>query len=371
MSIPKPTHRPARRIPAGLLGMLALVAAVESTISARRLDFTTIWADDWRCATGAATRQAKGCDVLCFGDSLVKFGVLPKVIEAKTGLKSYNLAVNAGMVPATYFQLRRALNAGARPKTIVVDFFALMLPDESPKATRRYTDLASPIDCFELAMLAGAPKFLNTTLLGKLLPSYKCRFEIRKAIRAALEGRRASPWPAEAWIWASWKAQNGAQPMPSNPDRKPAHPIFVSSVSPADWTCDALDAIYVEKFLALARSHNIPVFWLMPPVSPEVQVWRNLRRTDEAYDRFARATLERHPEVVVLDARHSGYDNSVFIDSIHLNRQGAEVLTSDLALRLVNYLEERDRATHWVALPAFGGRTEGVARAGENGKSSR
>jgi hypothetical protein len=371
MSAAMPRTRPVRRIPAGLLGMLALVAAIELTISARRLDFTTIWADDWRCATGAATRQVKGRDVLCFGDSLVKFGVLPKVIEAKTGLKSYNLAVNAGMVPATYFQLRRAFNAGARPKAIVVDFFALMLPDESPKATRRYTDLASLRDCFELAMLARAPEFLNTTLIGKFLPSYKCRFEIREAIKSALEGRRASPWPAEAWIWASWKAHNGAQPMPSNPDRKPADPIFLSSASPADWTCDALDAIYVEKFLALARSHNIPVFWLMPPVSPEIQVWRNLRRTDDFYDRFARATQERHPEVVVLDARHSGYDNSVFIDSVHLNRRGAEVLTNDLTSRLVNHLEERNQVTHWVALPAFNGRTEGVARAGENGKSSR
>ena len=52
-------------------------------ISARRLDFTTVWADDWRCAARAATRQAKGRDVLCLGDSLVKFGVLPKVIEAR------------------------------------------------------------------------------------------------------------------------------------------------------------------------------------------------------------------------------------------------------------------------------------------------
>ena len=39
--------RPGLPIPSGLLGMLALVAAVEWTISGRHLDFTTVWADDW------------------------------------------------------------------------------------------------------------------------------------------------------------------------------------------------------------------------------------------------------------------------------------------------------------------------------------
>jgi hypothetical protein len=371
MSAATPPIRQARRIPVGLLGMLVLVSVVETTISARRLDFTTVWADDWRCAAGAASHHVKGRDVLCFGDSLVKIGVYPKVIEARTGLKSYNLAVNAGTVPATYFLLRQALNAGAKPKAIVVDFFALMLPDDSLKATRRFSELATPGDCLELAMLEGAPEFLSATLLGKLLPSYKCRFEVRNSIKAALEGRRASPWPDQAGIWENWKSQDGAQPMPGNPNRLLATPMLLSDLAPVGWTCDPINATYVEKFLALAGSRNIPVFWLMPPVSPEIQVYRDLRRTDEAYDRFARATLERHPDVTVLDARHSGYDGSVFIDPIHLDKRGAKALTSDLASRLVDRLGGRNQAEHWVALPTFGGRSEGVARAGEILKSSR
>ena len=36
------------------------------------------------------------------------------------------------------------------------------------------------------------------SMLGKLLPSYKCRFEIRASILAAFRGRRASPWPAQS-----------------------------------------------------------------------------------------------------------------------------------------------------------------------------
>ena len=40
--------RPARRIPAGLLGMLALIGAVEAALSGRHADLATVWADDWR-----------------------------------------------------------------------------------------------------------------------------------------------------------------------------------------------------------------------------------------------------------------------------------------------------------------------------------
>jgi hypothetical protein len=350
---------PRRRIPLGLLGMLALVAAIEWTIAARRLDFTTVWADDWRSTAIAATRKAPGRDVLCFGDSLVKFGVLPRVIEARTGRKSYNLAINAGTVPASYFLLCRALGAGARPRAIVVDFFALMQPDVPRKSTRLYPDLATPGDCLDLARVAGDPDFRNAALLGQLLPSYKCRFEIRESLKAALDGRRASPWPSQAGIWAAWKANDGAQPMPNNPNRPPAHPVLVSDVSPIDWTCDVINATYVDRFLSLAESRKIPIFWLMPPVSPEVQSCRDLRRTDDAYDRFARSTLERHPNVTVLDARHAGYAGSAFIDPIHLNREGATALTSDLADRLINHLDPKGPASRWVALP---GRPEGVTR---------
>jgi len=354
-----------RRLPLGLLGMLVLVGAVELVLAGRRLDFTTVWADDWRTAAVSATRKASGRDILCFGDSLIKIGVLPKVIEAKTGLKAFNLATNAGTVPSTYFLLRRALEAGARPRAIVVDFFPLMQPDQPRNSTRFYPDLATTGECLELARVAGDADFFTTVLLGKLLPSFKCRYEIRASIKAALAGRRASPWPDQGWIWAAWKSEDGAQPMPSTLNRSPADPRFVGDVSPEGWSCDGINAVYLERFLELARSRSIPVYWLMPPVSPEVQAQRDRNHADEAYDRFARTTLDRHPEVVVLDARHSGYDGQVFIDAIHLDRQGATTLSNDLAGHLGS------GTSRWVALPAFASQTEGVARLGEVGKRQK
>ena len=363
MSGPMPLDRPARRIPSGFLGMLALVVAVEWTIADRHLDFTTVWADDWRRSAEAAARQVKGRDVLCFGDSLVKFAVLPRQVEARAGLRAYNLAVNAGTMPSAYFLLRSALGSGARPKAVVADFLSLMQPERPWKSLRLYSELADPGDCLGLAMTAGAPDFFTASMLAKLLPSCKCRFEIRESIRGALEGRRASPWPRESAIWATWKNQSGAQPMPSNPARPPSHPQLVADLSPARWACDPINAAYLDRFLELAGSRDIPVFWVILPLSPEIHASRAVSGSDEAYDRFARAALDRHPGVTVLDGRRSGYDGSAYIDALHLDRRGAKVLTNDVADLLDDRLKHKAPAPRWVDLPAFG-RSDEVARAG-------
>jgi len=356
------------RPPRGLLGMVALVVLVELAIGGRRMDFTTVWADDWRRAGEAATRQARGRDVLCFGDSLVKFGILPRVIEARSGLRCYNLATNAGTMPSSYFLLRKTLGAGIRPRVVVADFAALMLPDVPMGSTRMYPEFASVRDCVDLAWAMREPGFASATLLGKLLPSYKCRFEIRASILAALRGRRASPWPAQAAIWATWKAQDGAQPMPSPPSKPPADPGMVAGLTPLAWHCDPLNAVYLDRFLALADAHAVPVVWLMPPLGPEIQASRARQGVDAAYDRFAREAMARHPTLAVLDARGSDYDGTVHIDPIHLDDRGATVLSGDVASALLGRLDGSS-ADRWVELPPYAGRTgseptRAVARSG-------
>ncbi len=363
----QPTH-PAFRLPIGLLGMLALVLAIEVLISARRLDFTTVWADDWRQTAEAAKTVARGRDILCFGDSLVKFGVLPRVIEARTGLKAYNLAINAGTMPSAYFLLRKALAAGARPRAVVADFFPLMLPDYPPSSVRTYPDLASFGDLLDLARTSRDPGFLASTVVGKLLPSYQARFEIRSSVKAAFQGRRASPWPAQAAIWATWGDQLGAQPMPGSPLRPADDPALVHELSPETWSCDPINAAYLEKFLKLAESRHIPVFWLMPPLGPRIRERRLAQGTDLAYARLAREAQVRHPGLVILDARSSGYDASVHIDAIHLDRRGATVLSEDLATVIQAYF--RGDRIAWVELPAYDGRTGEPAMVAESPRPS-
>ena len=61
----------------------------------------------------------------------------------------------------------------------------------------------------------------------------------------------------------------------------------------------------------------------------------------------------RHPDVVVLDARGSGYDATVHIDAIHLDHRGAEVLSRDVAAVLADRLRRGGPAARWVDLPPY------------------
>jgi hypothetical protein len=360
--------RPKPRTPNGLLGMLALVVVIELIISGRRLDFTTIWADDWRRSAEASKRHARGRDVLIFGDSLVKFSILPRQVEATSGLRSYNLALNAGTMPSAYFMLRQTLERGARPRAIVADFCTLMIPDRPIHSIRMYPEMATVRDLFDLASTSGDLEFLSCTLLGKFIPSCKCRHEIRESIKAALDGRRASPWPAQSIIWATWKDQFGAQPMPCDGLGGAPNPGLAFELAPKGWECDAINATYAEKFLDLARSKQIPVYWLIPPLHPDLEALRVYQGSRESYTRFVKATLARHPEVVVIDAREAGYDRSLYIDPIHLGRPGAVALSTEVAKLLKERIGKSGEGPQWVALPPREGRTSPIATGGEVGR---
>src|SRR4051794_22363536 len=109
------------QVPWGLIGAIITVLGVESFIMGRELDLIRPERYEWRLARRAADKKSQGCDVLCFGTSMVKQGVFPAIIERRTGLRTYNFAVCAGRTESSYYLLRRALEAGARPSAILMD----------------------------------------------------------------------------------------------------------------------------------------------------------------------------------------------------------------------------------------------------------
>src|SRR5262245_5292812 len=124
VAMPADGTRAGRRgvTPWGLVGMIPLVWAVEGFVARHEDGVQSQVARSWKASAVAAGAGAVGRDVLYLGDSQVKLGLLPRVVEGRTGLSGYNLAVLRGMPASSYGLLRRALDAGARPKAVVVDF---------------------------------------------------------------------------------------------------------------------------------------------------------------------------------------------------------------------------------------------------------
>jgi hypothetical protein len=341
-----------RRCPAGLLGMLAIVAAVEARVAANWLSLTEPSALAWPLAHAAAVREAKDARILCFGDSLAKHGILPGVLEERLGEPAYSLALPASTAPAHYFLLRRALDAGAKPRAVVVDYMPGLLTGTPPFGMPYWAGIVGPREVVDLAWSWPGRDFVAELLTHWLLPSYQSRHQIRESIAAAVRGRTARTLENNLMLRRNWRIHRGAQFTQDNAiwGGVPTEAEHDRHLSTRFW-CHPLNKKYIHKFFDLAGSRGIRVYWVLPPVTPEVQRRRNESGADEKYSRFARDIATRHPGVVVLDARPCGYGHTRFVDPIHLTGKGALALSADVAEAIAH------DGARWVTLPPYRERT--------------
>ena len=88
--------------------MLALVAAVEWFWVCGNLNLINDQALSWKYASRQVWQKSPGCEILCFGDSMIKMGVLPRVVNQVTGRAPSTSRSTAG-------QRRRAISCSVAP----------------------------------------------------------------------------------------------------------------------------------------------------------------------------------------------------------------------------------------------------------------
>lgn len=337
-------------VPAGLLGMLVLVAGIEGLVASRALDVTSPATLTWTLSAEAARDEARQCRLLCFGSSLVKHGLLPGVLEPELDGRAFNLAVCAAQAPTSYYLLQHAIEAGARPEAVVIGFAPDLLTGGPEHNVRNWPELLDLGDCLELARTARDPELFARIALGRLCPSYRCRLEARDWIAGLLAGRETSPRALNRLYKRHWTVNRGGQFTPPNPafNGNVAESEHQALLSDRFW-CHRVNRRYIQRFLDLAESRGIRVYWLLPPVSPALQARRDASGAEAKFERFIRAIQARHPRLVVLDARRSGYEVPVFQDARHLVADGTLTLSADVASVIVRDTE----SPGWVALPHF------------------
>ncbi len=167
--------------------MVLLLGVVESIVAHHEPGFASSGPWDWHQASKRAERAARTCDVLCFGDSQLKLGVVPGVIEERTGRRAFNLALIGGQMPAATVLLRRALDAGARPSAVVLETLPPLLSAGVDRNDRQWPELLDLSECVELARTEADPSLFARLALAGALPSVRARHDVRAAIRSALE----------------------------------------------------------------------------------------------------------------------------------------------------------------------------------------
>jgi len=345
--------------------MVGLILAIEYWVARNWLDFSDPVSLSWRFSAEAAAARAPGCDIVCLGDSLVKHGLFPAVIEQATGRRAVNLSAARGPALLSYFLFRRALDAGARPSAVIVNAKPAVLLGGPDYDARYWQEVLTLREGLELLPITRRVPFMASTLLGRLLPSLRSRLEVRSNLLAALRGEPDPLHAINRILWRNWTRNAGANVTAAHSShRGEVTPEVESRLHTSVFHVEPTNAEAIERLLKLAARRKVPVFWLMAPLCPNLQALRDQSGAEARYEQFVRTVQARYPQVMtVLDARRAAYPNTSFIDATHLNGLGGLALSRSVASAIGTALSHPRSSTSapWIALDPPAGRDAAFA----------
>ena len=326
----RPKHN---SIPWGLAGMVALVFTTESFVVRHWLDLTDPVSLSWRYSACAARTEVRDTQILCLGDSLVKHGLVPSVIERTSGQKAVNLSAARASTVLTYCLLRRALDSGARPKALIVNAKPAVLLGGPAFNARPWQEILCPHDLVELLQITKNAPFVASTLLGRALPSLRARLEIQAAFTAAIQGETDSARTINSVLWRNWTVNNGANVASAIPAYGgELKPEVERQLYTDIFHIDPANVEAIERTLKLATTRRIPLFWVLFPLSANLQARRDRSGAEMQHEAFIRSLVARYRgTLIVLDARRLSYPDAFFADATHLNSRGAIALSRSVA----------------------------------------
>jgi hypothetical protein len=309
--------------------MVTLVIFIESFVFRHWIDLTDPVSLSWLNSADLAETTAPKCDVLCLGDSLVKHGLIPSVIERSSGRRAVNLSAARASTLLTLSLLRRALDAGARPEALIINAKPAVLLGGPEFNARSWQEVMTLRESVELLQITRNAPFVASILVGRLFPSLRCRLEIQSAVVAGLRGEPEPLRAINPVLWRNWSANAGANVASLQPAfRGDVAPEVQRQLYTDLFYVDPANAEAIERIVKLAEQRQIPLFWLLCPVSPRLQSLRDQSGAEELHERFVESLIARHSGIMtVLDARRAGYPHSLFTDATHLNRDGALALS--------------------------------------------
>jgi hypothetical protein len=259
--------------------------------------------------------------------------LVPSVFKQTSGQRAVNLSAAQASTILTHSLLQRAFDSGARPKALIVNAKPAVLLGGPEVNARAWQEVLSVRDGFELLHVTRDAPLVASIVVGRLLPSLRCRLEIQTAFKSALRGETDLIQAINPALWRNWSVNDGANVAS-------ALPPFQGKVS-ADvrrnlytdlFYVDPANVRAIDQIMELAASRNIPIFWVLFPLSLELQSLRDQSGADEQHDHFLKSIAARYPgTVTVLDARRAGFPASFFTDATHLNRHGALALSRSVA----------------------------------------
>jgi hypothetical protein len=348
------TPRPRSAVPCGVAFMVVLIVMIECLVTRCRLELTDPTSMSWYSSAQLVTTESADCELLCLGDSLMKHGLLPSVIEHETGKRTVNLSAARAPTFLSYLLLQRALKVGSRPQAIIINAKPAILMADLQFNARYLEEIMTARECLEISELTRNRPFLLSMIVGRLLPSLRSRLEIQTNVLAAVRGETDRIGAINRILLRNWTVNRGANVAPNvSANQGTVSPDVERRLHPSSFHVDPTNAEGMERLMRLAENRRIPIFWLLPPLSPALQSLRDQSGSEARYEQFIRSYMARYPRrLTVLDVRRAGFPSNYFTDETHLNRPGAIALSRAVAKAIPTFLARPQPASssEWVAL---------------------
>ncbi len=253
----------------------------------------------------------------------------------------HNYAIPNHGIRTYYMFLKKYLRRHQAPRFIILSSapigitgeWSIQEIDTSEASVSYLSRLYSIKDILEAFPAAMAMQFIGIKVEGmSKLISYRARLRDRILEPATLFHNRMSA------VKKAEREYSGGQFVESN---IPITSDYISETKYYDYqfSVDAESVEWYQKFFELAKTSNIQVLILNVPVVSTLYQKREENTSHKIYRDTVSRWLEDYDNLIVLEPLLEAYEIEYFSDWHHLNREGMDRFTSEIARRLLDFVK--------------------------------
>ncbi|MDB5082742.1 MAG: hypothetical protein JWP00_4666 [Chloroflexi bacterium] len=334
----------ARRFRALLLALAVLTGLNLGVTALEPFFFSLVYGNDNAVPAKISFFQQKSnIDILFMGTSRPLSGFNPTLVEEELsnslGLKlnSFNLGIAGAGFDLNYAILKNYIPEDKKPRFIVYGITERELLDKnSPyrSSTLPYYSVFQRPDDFEL--FAG-DSFENKAnfVASQVFPLYRDQKLILNGLNLLFNPDNPALSNNKPLLQPDYQA-SGFYPIENLPETKASrieharteYETFLPTAS-----VEAVETVFLEKFVNLAKARGIQVILVNMPVTNQHKSWwhneANVQKYCDVVQEFARA--HKLPLLNLYCKHEAVYTEALFDDTHHLNLAGAKVLSQQIA----------------------------------------
>lgn len=277
----------------------------------------------WQLQREYSMEKHEDGEIVLLGDSRMKFAVNARQLSDK----AYNLSLAGSSTMDMYYTLVRYLAAENRPQAVYVGF-----------APTHFTHYENYLDRGMAFHYYDRSEYEDINAIIKKFDGIDFSSECRKYewrspavyMQTIIHSFREDRAKINADIKEDLLLNRGS--CVSDYKRENKGPVMPEETKEKHFRVQAVCDYYLMKILLMCREHNIPVTMVQLPMG-EAGV-RNLEESGymQEYEMYLQDLAERTG--VEIERTIPVYEDELFVDDSHLNKQGQERYTAQLARKL-------------------------------------